>query len=417
MNQIRQYSITLTLGALPAAILILILYACDLLIEKVKKELVDSRITSLKVFSGGSVASSSRPFSIVHLPVDAASYSIGIQDLPSRLNEEKIRFYGNQLPVGSETVVQIDEGEKDSLFLWIYKAKNGIWAAIQSRRSFFSRIDTLKVLIWTGGLIIVGITFILFVFIARKISEVFSEMETKNLELERANRHLEELGKLKSSFLALVSHELRTPLARLNGQVNLILPDSELLPEIMRRRFGELATDVEELNRMTRNVLDLTRLQSEELSVKSGPGQIGELITSAIDRIKPAAERKGLKFDYQELETPPVKHDQYLLERILDNLLNNAVKYSSENGKIAVSMLEHNNFVEIRVESEGHIVPENEREKIFEKFYRLENVGDNIPGTGLGLYLVRKFVLIMGGRVWVEGLETGNRFVVTLPLS
>ncbi|MBF0545677.1 MAG: hypothetical protein HQM08_14635 [Candidatus Riflebacteria bacterium] len=412
----RQISISFLLGIIPAVILAIFLYSYDLIVEKIKKDLHESRLNSLKVLANSPENNPSKVFSLGFLPDGAASFSVQSLDWPPKLTPDLVRYFQKNLPSPNESGIQIDELGKEPYIIWIVKGNSGVWVALQSRRQFYAKIDTLKVLIWTGGLIVVGISFILFVYIARKISEIFSEMETKNLELERANRHLEELGKLKSNFLALVSHELRTPLARLNGQINLLLSGNEV-PVDFKKRVLEMAVDIEELNRQTKNVLDLTRLQSEDLSVKSSPGQIGPIIESAVNRIKRAGKQRGLNFIFENVEIPLVNHDQYLLERILDNLLNNAVKYSNENSSVKISLHEKRDLIEIHVDSEGPVVPESEREKIFEKFYRGENSMENIPGTGLGLYLVRQFILIMGGRAWAVGSENGNRFVITLPLA
>ncbi|HQG29707.1 MAG TPA: ATP-binding protein, partial [Candidatus Ozemobacteraceae bacterium] len=247
-------------------------------------------------------------------------------------------------------------------------------------------------------------------------ADVFNEMEVKNQELERANRNLEELGTLKSTFLALVSHELRTPLARLTGQVNLIERSAERLPDDIRRRFEEMAVEIAELGRMTKNALDLTRLQSEDLAARVELGQITSVVTMTVGRIRPLAAARDLSVELDLPETPPVSHDPYLLERILDNLLVNAVKYAIPKSIIRIHIIEEIDAIRIAVESCGPIIPAPDREKIFEKFYRGDS-GTDIPGSGLGLYLVRQFILMMGGRAWVEPADAGNRFVVTLPIG
>ncbi|HNW36738.1 MAG TPA: ATP-binding protein, partial [Candidatus Ozemobacteraceae bacterium] len=300
--------------------------------------------------------------------------------------------------------------------LWIIPYGQGLRVAYQTRRSFYTRLESWRALIWTGGLLVAGMAFVLFVLVARKLADVFNEMEIKNQELERANRNLEELGTLKSTFLALVSHELRTPLARLNGQVNLIRQSSDRLPEELRRRFDEMSVEISELGRMTKNALDLTRLQSEDLAARIELGQISSVVTMTFERVKSMAAARDLLLELDLPETPPVSHDPYLLERILDNLLVNAVKYTAPKTVIRLRVVEETSAIRIEVESCGPVIPPVDREKIFEKFYRGE--GDTtVPGSGLGLYLVRQFILMMGGRAWVEPVAEGNMFVITLPLG
>ncbi|MFZ2959269.1 MAG: HAMP domain-containing sensor histidine kinase [Candidatus Ozemobacteraceae bacterium] len=362
------------------------------------------------------VNASSSGYPTAFLPDAVASLTVLSGEWPAFLDVQTLRGFSSSLGSSAENGVSIDGKGLEPSFLWIIPVAGGSRIAVQSRRQFYGRLESLRALIWIGGLLLVGGAFVMIVMVSRKLSDVFSEMEAKNIELERANRHLEDLGTLKSNFLALVSHELRTPLARLSGQVNLIRPSMEMLPGDLRGRFEQMALDVEELNRMTKNVLDLTRLQSEDLAARIGLAQIGPLIRGCVERIRSFAESRGIVVTIDLPEAPPVAHDAYLLERILDNLLINAVKYSPESGWINVALAEGTTTLDVRVESSGPVVITADRDRIFEKFYRVEG-GADVPGTGLGLYLVRQFMLMMKGRAWVEPIPGGNRFAVTLTLS
>ncbi|MBF0499484.1 MAG: hypothetical protein HQM09_05100 [Candidatus Riflebacteria bacterium] len=463
----RQIVLTLLLGALPAGILILTLWAYDILVEHMRVSLHDARSHSLRMLpipgviqateaiiqgsatgststattafnsrmaavfvasavvgSGNVVASETRESSgavprgypTAFLPDGDSPLVVLNGDWPVSLDAEALRSFRVSLGSSTEIGVPIEGKGLEPSFLWIVPIGSGSRVAVQSRRQFYGRLESLRVIIWIGGLLLIGASFVLIVMVSRKLSDVFFEMEAKNRELERANRHLEDLGTLKSNFLALVSHELRTPLARLSGQVNLIRPDVNALPPDLKGRFELMVLDVEELNRMTKNVLDLTRLQSEDLAARMCLAQIGPLVGACVKRIMSFAVLRDITVECELPETPPVCHDAYLLERILDNLLINAVKYSPESGWINISLQEGDSTVEVRVESSGPVIITADRDRIFEKFYRVEG-GADIPGTGLGLYLVRQFILMMNGRAWVEPLKNGNRFAITLPLG
>lgn len=414
-GQGRQIVLTLLLGFLPAVLLLLTLWFYDLFDERMRTDLHTNRSHLLKLSTAEIASGSAKSFPIGFLANDAATVTTLIGEWPSSLDAATIRRFGDSLGSATEHGVPVEGKGLEPSILWVIPVGSGSRVAVQSRRQFYGRRESLRALIWTGGLLLVGGGFALFVMVGRKLTDVFAEMETKNLELERANRHLEELGTLKSNFLALVSHELRTPLARMAGQMELLKPQVATLPPEVGRRLQEIAVDVEELNRMTKNVLDLTRLQSEDLSARMSLGQIGPLVQARVERIRSMAVTRGLDLTLETPDAPPINHDSYLLERILDNLLINAVKYSPDGGWLRVRVVEKERALEIQVENHGPMIAASDREKVFEKFHRLEG-GPDVPGTGLGLYLVRQFILMMGGRAWVEPVDGGNRFVVTLPM-
>ncbi len=410
----RQLTLIIVMGVFPAVLLFLSVWTYNSIFERMRLSLHEQRSLALRNLAAEGGHSQPRPYAVAFLRRGTTEINDVSGDWPK--NFDPMTIFGLRASLGSATEfgVEIDQGASGPVLLWILPVEDGFRLALQTRRTFYARLESFRIIMWTVALLLAGGGFILFTSMARKLSDVFTEMEIKNQELERANRNLEELGTLKSNFLALVSHELRTPLARLVGQIKLIRQNQDRLPEEFRKRFGEMETEIEELNRMTKNALDLTRLQSEDLAARMELGQIGKLVQNGVERLQRIAASRGLKIDVETPETPPVSHDPYLLERILDNILVNAIKYSNENTVIAVRLVEQDSFLNIRVENTGPVISSADREKIFEKFYRAD-VSTEIPGTGLGLYLVRQFILMMNGKVWVEPLESGNRFVITLP--
>jgi len=415
-KEVRQVQLILLLGILPGILLVLTLWIYSWAVEGMKASLHKQRSVSLRSLDVESASSTQHNFSWAIVNDENERLVKASPDWPKEFGPDRIIGFRNSLGTSTENGVEIENDASGPAILWIVKVASETRAALQSRRNFYARWESLRMLLWTAGLILVGGAFIVFVSMARKMSDVFNEMETKNLELERANRELEELGLLKSNFLALVSHELRTPLARLSGNIKQILLSNANFPDEVRKKLDEMAIEIRELSRMMGNVLDLTRLQSEDLSARMILGQIGDLLRGAVERNKMSAAGKGITFELETPETPPVNHDPYLLERILDNLLVNAIKYSKENSKIEIKIIEEGAFIQIHIKNSGHPIPESEKEKIFEKFHRLSKDSE-IPGTGLGLYLVRQFIFMMGGRAWVEPLADGNRFIVTLPMG
>ncbi|HEY9071879.1 MAG TPA: ATP-binding protein [Candidatus Ozemobacteraceae bacterium] len=415
-GRLRQIGLMLFMGFLPAAVLVVILGASDSILERMRENLHQQRTSALRVLpvEGGLSVQKSYACSILATGGEELRPVAGTW--PASLDAVTLLNLRSSYASETEHGVEIGIASPGPGILWMIPTDQGYRVAYQTRRSFYARLESWRALIWTGGLLFAGVTFVLFVLVARKLADVFNEMEIKNQELERANRNLEELGTLKSTFLALVSHELRTPLARLTGQLNLIRQSADRLPDELRRRFDEMSVEIAELGRMTKNALDLTRLQSEDLAARIELGQISPVVVMTCERARTMAEARGLSIETELPETPPVSHDPYLLERILDNLLVNAVKYAAPASAIRLRVVEETAAIRIEIDSCGPVIPPGDRERIFEKFYRGEG-GIDVPGSGLGLYLVRQFVLMMGGRAWVEPLADGNRFAITLPLS
>jgi signal transduction histidine kinase len=412
----RPLHLIILFGILPGAMLVVIVWLYGLLMEGMKTELHGQRALTLRTLPIDGGLTTQKGFAWAVWRNGTNQFQKNSPDWPVAFAPETLQRFEQSLGKMVEHGVEVEQVASGPGILWIIPLENEVRAAYQLRRTFYSRLESLRILIWTAGLILVGGSFVVFATMARKLSDLFNEMESKNLELERANRTLEELGTLKSSFLALVSHELRTPVTRLAGHLQLVKKAGSALPPDIQQRIEEMTIEVGELKRMTNNVLDLTRLQSEDLAARMSLGQIDELVQGAVKRIREPAGQKNLRVEVEAAPTSPVNHDAYLLERILDNLLTNAVKYSSDGGLLAVRLLEEENGVLIQVDNSGPVIPPQERDRIFEKFYRAAQNTD-VPGTGLGLYLVRQFILMMGGRVTVEPIEGGNRFILSLPLN
>lgn len=415
IGKYRQTLLIFSIALLPALFLILAMWVYHFLLEQMRQGLHEQRATILRNMPLTGASDTSRAFAAAYYVASESSIRTICGEWPENINQNEIddifRLYGISAEQGIETSL----GSSPPTIVWVIPEESGMRVAAQSKRTFYAKLESLRVLIWTIGLTCAGTLFILFVSLGRKLSDVFLEMEQKNQELERANRNLEELGTLKSNFLTLVSHELRTPLARLTGHMNIITQNKNEFPADLKKRLEDMSIEIEELGRMTSNALDLTRLQSEDLAARLELGQIKKLVMNLVARLQSSVEHRKLKFQVNIPDIPAIPHDPYLLERVLDNLLLNAVKYSPEGSSIVLSIIEEEDKIRIEVESEGRKISELERDKIFEKFYRSSS-DISIPGSGLGLYLVRQFILMMGGRAWVEEAEKGNRFVVSLPL-
>jgi PAS domain S-box-containing protein len=226
------------------------------------------------------------------------------------------------------------------------------------------------------------------------------------------------LEQLKAEFVATASHELRTPLAAVYGAAQTLRRHDFALDEAGRERFVSLIVDESErLGRIVNDILLANQLDIGGLDVRSEVFDPGELV----DRVVEAARaRAPAQITLEAAAGPPppaLASDRDRLRQVLVNLVENAIKYSPDGGRIEVGAVPAGDMVRFYVRDEGLGIPEDEQERIFDKFYRLDpNMTAGVGGTGLGLYICNELVRRMGGRIWVESDgETGSTFLFEIP--
>jgi len=238
----------------------------------------------------------------------------------------------------------------------------------------------------------------------------------RNLTEERA------LEELKGEFVATVSHELRTPLAAIYGSAQTLLRrDLELDERDAERLLEVIADESERLSRITSDILLASNLDSGRLRLERKELDVGQLVREVVAEMRALfADRDDISF---ELTIPdslaPVSADGDKLRQVLINLLDNAVKYSPDGGRVGVRVEPQNNGLRLAVSDEGLGIAHGEQQRIFGKFYRVDpQQSRGVGGTGLGLYICRELVRWMEGRVSVASREgAGSTFVVDLPLA
>jgi PAS domain S-box-containing protein len=231
-------------------------------------------------------------------------------------------------------------------------------------------------------------------------------------ELE-AGQRLRALDEMKDTFLQAVSHDLRTPLAAILGlAITLERGDVGLQPEETRELAGRIEHNARRLERLVTNLLDLDRLARGVLTPAFEPTDVGELVRRMVTESDPSLQEQVAI----TTESVIVPVDPPKVERIVENLLVNAVRHTPAGTSVHVSVQATAHGAMILVEDEGDGVPDDLRERIFEEFSQGTDVPQPSPGVGVGLTLVRRFAEMHHGRAWVEEREGGGAsFRVFLP--
>jgi two-component system phosphate regulon sensor histidine kinase PhoR len=229
------------------------------------------------------------------------------------------------------------------------------------------------------------------------------------------------LEQIRQDLVATVSHELRTPLAAIFGSaVTLNRDDLELQHDIRERLLNIIVDESARLTTIVNDLLLASQLDAGRLEVQIESCDARALAEGVVGAARTHLP-EGIRVELEPVahDVPPVSADEALLRQVLDNLLDNAVKYSPGGGDVRLSVESADGVVRFRVADEGLGIPAAEHGRIFEKFYRLDpDMSGGIGGTGLGLYIARELVRRVGGRIWVKANEGGGSiFYVELPAA
>jgi PAS domain S-box-containing protein len=255
------------------------------------------------------------------------------------------------------------------------------------------------------------------------IEDVTTVRETQDklaeaLESQRsANATLEKLDRTKTEFLSIVSHEFRTALTGIQGFSELIR-DGGLEAEEIRAYGGYIFNDADRVSRLISDMLDLDRMESGRMTMRSADVDINEVLTDAIARAATTGSLIEFKADLDP-RLPIVTGDRDRLIQVVSNVVNNAIKYSPDGGTVTVGSRAEGAFALISITDTGLGIPADEISHVFERFRRVRSgAAQSIPGTGLGLTIVKQIVEMHGGKIWVESaVGHGSAFHFTIPLA
>jgi len=242
-----------------------------------------------------------------------------------------------------------------------------------------------------------------------------------DLSLRREIAELKQIDQLKSNFMSMVSHELRTPLTPITGALHLLKenPPSHLSP-IQNQMLNIIRNNTNRLTALVNNLLDVTHIENQTFAIQRVPTDLKEMIDSAVEPFRAVARKKKIHLAVRHANSiPPMALDYKRIGQVIHNLLDNAVKFTPSKGRIRVATSITENEVRIRVQDTGIGIDKSHKEKIFKKFYQVDNsISRQWGGAGLGLYIAKAVINMHNGDIeLVDSSKKGTEFVITLPLT
>jgi len=240
-------------------------------------------------------------------------------------------------------------------------------------------------------------------------------------QLEDANIHLKDLDKLKDDFLSMAAHELNTPLAAIVGYLSMILEEhigGEVNPKI-KQYLESMFVCSKRLSYMIHDMLNVSRIESGRIHLIYVDTPVENVIEETISEIdSKAKERKqSLIFHKPSSKIARTWYDAARVTEVLTNIIGNAIKYTDRGGKIEVFAKNDDKFITIWVKDNGRGIAEDRKKVIFEKFSQTEILKDEVKGTGLGMYIAKKFTELQKGKIWFDStVGKGSTFYFTLPI-
>lgn len=250
------------------------------------------------------------------------------------------------------------------------------------------------------------------------ILNMLEDLRESEEHLKRAYEELKDIDRMKTNIISNVSHELKTPITIVTGVLDLAMDedDKETRNELLKR--GKMA--MVRQNKVVENLIEASRLVKRAYEFRFTSFDISDVVLLSVRGIEHNAERKDIKIKTSiPGGIPKIKADFSAVKRVLDNLLDNAIKFNKEGGEVLVSAKSKGNFVEVSVKDTGIGIPAEHMPRIFDRLYQVDSDSTRMySGTGMGLAVAKDIIKAHRGEIWVESEKgNGSTFYFTLPVG
>ncbi|MFH1378684.1 MAG: ATP-binding protein [bacterium] len=252
-----------------------------------------------------------------------------------------------------------------------------------------------------------------------KVKERTQQLETLTQELQKKNKQLIDTDKIKSNFMKIVSREIRSPLASIHGYSSTLVHKGDALTNDTKSKYlNIIETESGRMAGIVDNLIDFTLIESHEFNITWNTLNIPRLIRVIIQDLEDEFETIRFQLNMND-SFPSVEADEQKISKVIRELLRNAAIYSPSGGTVRVDGEQLDKTVTIRIIDSGIGIPSDEKNKIFDQFYRVDNkINKKHIGTGLGLLVARTIVTLHGGKLWVDDApKGGSQFIIELPIE
>jgi len=239
--------------------------------------------------------------------------------------------------------------------------------------------------------------------------------------ITRSFERLAEASQMKSEFINIISHQLRSPITNIKWITDFLTSkDVKITPKKRDEYFTGLKENTSRMVELVDGLLIVARIEQGSFPVKKKPYSLKELVKDLIKRSKAFAEASKVKIDFKtEKKLPNGFFDPALIKLVIENLIDNAIRYTRKGGKVTVSIKKQKGSLLLSVADSGVGIPKLDQKYIFKKFFRAENaLKEKTKGSGLGLYIAMSIIKESGGIIWFKSQEgKGTTFYFTLPIK
>ncbi|MFA5134903.1 MAG: HAMP domain-containing sensor histidine kinase [Patescibacteria group bacterium] len=252
------------------------------------------------------------------------------------------------------------------------------------------------------------------------IGELFFIFYLVQRERQTRVRSIKKMEERRSNFVSIISHQLRTPLSVIKGYLEgLVTGDQGAVSPGQKEYLDDALKVSRETIELVNDYLNIVKLDPEKMELNRQTVQLADIVRAEIDKMQTLARASNCTIELAEppASLPPIQGDAIKLRQVVENILANAIKYTSGKGKVAVSLKDRDGSIVFSCRDNGVGIPDDEQEAIFTKFFRARNIlHKNTTGSGLGLYLARVIVGAHGGEIWFQSKEgAGTTVYVSLP--
>jgi len=283
-----------------------------------------------------------------------------------------------------------------------------------------------------NGIIIIGVVLVTYFIAHKKITDpkivdlivltVGGILIIINYILTNSLEKMVEASRMKTEFIDVVSHQLRTPLTNLKFSLEMLVesPKSQISFEKNKDFFEILKENVQRMNNLINSLLIVSRIETKKFPLEKRKTDIVKVVREVISQINNYAQSRNVKIEFwSENNLPEVITDPFWIKEIVENLLDNAIRYTKEKGEVKIKLYKKRKQIVFEIKDTGVGIPKPEQKYIFQKFFRAKNILKyQTKGSGLGLYISKKILEMMGGKIWFKSREgEGSTFYFALPFK